>query len=187
MTHFIEDSTMRKLLTAFAVAGLLAAPVAAQDHAGESHTDPATAVQAVQDQFMGWIVAAAEQVSEADYAFKPVATVRSMGELFGHVANANFMICAGMRGQNSPATMDYEKASRAEVIAGLKASSTYCAEVAKWGAEHHHDAVTLFGSMKGDVTWALAFNASHNAEHYGNIVTYMRMKGMVPPSSQPGM
>lgn len=176
---------MRKLLALSALTAALALPVAAQENEG-GHTDPATAVHAVQSQFMGWITAAAEQVAEADYAYQPVATVRTMGQLFGHVANANFMICSTVRGQPSPATADLEKATKAEIVAGLKASAAYCAEVAAWGAEHHHDPVSLFG-MKGDVTWALAFNASHNAEHYGNIVTYMRMKGMVPPSSQGGM
>ena len=176
---------MRKLLAVFAFSSALALPVAAQEHAA-GHTDPATAIQPVQTQFMNWITAAAEQVSEADYAYQPTSTVRTMGQLFGHVANANFMICAGIRGQQSPGTSDLEKGTKAQIVAGLKASAAYCADVAKWGAEHHHDAVELFG-MKGDVTWALAFNASHNAEHYGNIVTYMRMKGMVPPSSQGGM
>ena len=45
------------------------------------------------------------------------------------------------------------------------------------------DEVELFG-MKGSKLWVLNFNAVHNAEHYGNLVTYLRMKGMVPPSSQ---
>ncbi len=176
---------MRKLLASLAITSALAMPVAAQEHAA-GHTDPATALQPIQNQFMGWVTAAAEQVSEADYAYKPVATVRTMGQLFGHVANANFMICSTIRGQQSPGTMDLEKGTKAQIVAGLKASAAYCAEVAKWGAENHHNPVSLFG-MKGDVTWALGFNASHNAEHYGNIVTYMRMKGMVPPSSQGGM
>ena len=177
---------MRKLLAVFALSSALALPVAAQDHA-TGHVDPVTSTQAIQNQFMGWTIAAAEQVSEADYAYKPVATVRSMGQLFGHVANANFMICSIIRGETNPKDgINHETMGKAAIVAALKASQTYCADVAKWGAEHHHNPVTLFG-MKGDVTWGLNFNSSHNAEHYGNIVTYMRMKGMVPPSSQGGM
>jgi uncharacterized damage-inducible protein DinB len=176
---------MRKLIAMSAALALVAAPVAAQEHAA-GHTDPVTATQPIQNQFMGWIIAAAEQVSEADYAFKPVATVRSMGEQFGHVANANYMICSAIRGQQSPATMDYEKGTKAQIVAALKASMEYCATVATWAKANHHNPVDLFG-MKGDVTWGMNFNSSHNAEHYGNIVTYMRLKGMVPPSSQGGM
>jgi uncharacterized damage-inducible protein DinB len=177
---------MRKLLAGFALTAALALPVAAQE-AEMAHTDPVTAIQPVQGMFMGWVTSAAEQVAEADYAYQPTSTVRTFGQLFGHVANSNYMICAIARGEDNPSKdVDFEKSNKAEIVAGLKASAAYCSEVAKWGAEHHHDAVTLFG-MKGDVTFAMAFNASHNAEHYGNIVTYMRMKGMVPPSSQGGM
>lgn len=176
---------MQKLFAMGAALALAAAPVAAQEH-GDNHKDPVTSTQAIQDQFMGWIVRAAEQVSEADYAFKPVATVRSMGELFGHVANANYMICATIRGQDSPVNTNYEEANKAAIVAALKASQAYCADAAKTMAAKHHDPVSLFG-MNGDVTWAFNFNSAHNAEHYGNIVTYMRLKGMVPPSSQGGM
>jgi uncharacterized damage-inducible protein DinB len=44
---------------------------------------------------------------------------------------------------------------------------------------------TLFGSP-ATVSQVLVLNAGHNEEHYGNVVTYMRMMGMVPPSSQGG-
>jgi uncharacterized damage-inducible protein DinB len=46
--------------------------------------------------------------------------------------------------------------------------------------------VSLFG-MKGTRLWALTFNVAHSFEHYGNVVTYMRANGLVPPSSQRGM
>ena len=75
------------------------------------------------DQMTGYVIKAADQMPEADYAFRPSdATSAGMIKLFGQ------------------------------------------------------DQTRLF---------ALMLNATHNAEHYGNIVTYMRMKGMVPPSSQP--
>lgn len=176
---------MRKGIVALAAAAFVAAPLAAQDHEG-MHTDPVTSVMKLQDTFMGWVATAAEQVPESDYGYKPTPEVRSFGQLFGHVANANFMFCAGARGEDSPSSVDFEKSSKAEIVAGLKAAMTYCTTVAEWAKEHHHEARDFFG-QKGDVTWVMAFNMGHNAEHYGNIVTYMRMKGMVPPSSQGGM
>ena len=166
-------------VVALLAAACVAAPLAAQDHE-MNHTDPVTSISKLQDQFLGWVIAAAEQVPEADYGYKPTPEVRSMGELFGHVANANFMFCSGVQGKESPQAMNYEQASRADIIAGLKASKAYCDQAKAWAAEHHHDEITFFGT-KGDVTWVMAFNIAHNAEHYGNIVTYMRMKGMVPP------
>lgn len=176
---------MRKGMLIVAALAVLAAPIAAQDHEG-MHTDPVTSVMKLQDTFMGWVATAAEQVPEADWGFKPTPEVRSFGEMFGHIANANFMFCSAARGEESPAGMDYEKAGKAELVAGLKAAMAYCTRVAEWAKDHHHEPRELFGG-KGDVTWVMAFNTAHNAEHYGNLVTYMRLKGMVPPSSQGGM
>lgn len=163
---------------------VLAAPLAAQE--GMNHSDPPTDLLPLMNQFGGWFLQGAEQMPEADYAFKPTPEVRSFGELVGHLANGNFAMCAGVMGEKSPGTMDYEKASdKATLVAALRESLEYCRKAHAWGKTRHHDEVNLFG-MKGSVTWALAFNISHMAEHYGNMVTYMRMKGMVPPSSQGG-
>lgn len=177
---------MKQSLSLIAALALLAAPAAAQDQmmAGD-HTDPITSITKLQDQYLGWVIASAEMVTEANWNYRPTAEVRSFGELFGHVANANYLFCAGARGQESPSKVDFEKAGRAATIAGLKAAAAYCTETAEWGKAHHHDPVEFFGT-KGDVTWVMAFNVAHNSEHYGNIVTYLRLKGMVPPSSQGG-
>ena len=184
-----EDADMRSTLVALAAVAVMAGPAAAQDHEmdhGAKHTDPVTALQPVQQTYVDWVITAAEQSSEADYAYRPVATVRTLGQLYGHVANSNYQICSTIRGEANPNKVDFEGAGKAAMVAGLRASAAYCTEVAKYAAEHHHDPVDLFG-MKGDMTWAVGFNAAHNAEHYGNIVTYLRMQGKVPPSSQGGM
>jgi uncharacterized damage-inducible protein DinB len=157
-----------------------AAPKAEMKHSG----DPATDLAPLMAQYGGWFLKGAEQVAEADYAYKPTAAVRSFGQLVGHLANGNFAICAGIRGEKSPGKADYEKVTdKATLVAAVRESNAYCATVHAWAKDHHHDAVSLFG-MNGSVTWALGFNVAHVAEHYGNMVTYMRMKGMVPPSSQ---
>jgi uncharacterized damage-inducible protein DinB len=163
---------------------VVATPVAAQE--GMTHSDPPAELVPLLEQYGGWFLKGAEQVSEADYAFKPTPEVRSFGQLVGHMINGNFAICAGIMGEKSPGTMDYEKApDKATQIAALRESIAYCRTAHAWGKTRHHDEVSLFG-MKGSVTWALAFNIAHVAEHYGNMVTYMRLKGMVPPSSQGG-
>ncbi len=170
------------------ILALAAAPLAAQDHAEhkmDKHVDPVTSIKPLQDQFMGFILKAAEQMPEADFAYAPTTGVRTFGQMVGHVANANFMFCATVKGEKSPATVNYETlaGNKAALVEGLKAAMAYCGTAWEAGAKKHHDTVDLFGT-KGDVTWALAFNIAHNAEHYGNLVTYLRTKGMVPPSSQ---
>lgn len=177
---------MRFALSLLAVATVAAAPLAAQDMKMD-HQEPPADVKPLQDMYLGWVITAAEQSPVAEYAFKPTPEVRSLGQIFGHVANANYTFCSSVRGEKDPNTTDFEKADKAAIVAGLKAAAAYCSGVYEWANSHPHDQITIFGSMKGSVTWGLAFNLAHNGEHYGNIVTYMRLKGHVPPSSQGGM
>jgi len=135
----------------------------------------------------GNITKAAEQVSEANYAFKPTPEVRSFGQLFGHIANANFMICSIASGEKSTATGNAEQLkTKAEIQKALADSFAFCdkAWAAVTGAKVS-EPVDVFG-MKHTRASALSFNSAHDWEHYGNLVTYMRLKGMVPPSSQGG-
>jgi uncharacterized damage-inducible protein DinB len=135
---------------------------------------------------MKWIVMAADQMPEADYAFKPTAGVRSFGDLIGHVAGAQHMFCAAALGEKMTAEDDIEKNvhSKAGLVAALKASNDYCARAYKMTDADAGATVKLFGSDMSKM-YVLMLNSTHIAEHYGNIVTYMRMKSMVPPSSQP--
>jgi hypothetical protein len=75
------------------------------------------------------------------------------------------------------------KATKAEIVQALKDANAACdASYAQSDADAQTP-VNMFG-MTGTRLWALNFNAAHVMEHYGNLVTYMRIKGMVPPSSQ---
>lgn len=130
------------------------------------------------------IVAAAEQMPEEHYGFKPTADVRSFGELIGHIASANYFICAMAAGEQSPVGENYEKTTaKAALVTAVKASFDYCSKVYLMADAKGMEPMELFG-MKTNRLGVLAFNAGHEMEHYGNIVTYMRLKGLVPPSSQ---
>jgi uncharacterized damage-inducible protein DinB len=133
-----------------------------------------------------YIARAAEQVPEADYAFKPTPAVRSFGQLIGHVAGAERMFCAAVLGDKPAAEDDIEKSTtkKADLIAALKASAQYCAKAYALADAATTGQVALFGTSMTKLA-VLSLNAGHDNEHYGNIVTYMRIKGMVPPSSQP--
>lgn len=168
---------MRLPILALAATVAIAAPLNAQDN----HS-PAGDMAPLQNMFMGWVIAASEAMTEEDYAFKPTPAVRSFGQLVGHVANSNYMICATILGESSPSTVDFEKATRPAIIAGVKAAKAYCDRAYTMPHDAAMKPVDLFG-MKGNGVWALGFNATHNAEHYGNVVTYMRMRGKTPPSS----
>lgn len=135
---------------------------------------------------MKWITMAADQMSEADYAYKPVSTVRSFGELIGHIAGAQYSFCAAAMGDAPKGEGDIEKTvtTKAGLVAALKGSTEYCAKAYKMTDAQASGMTKLFGQDQTKM-FALMLNSTHIAEHYGNIVTYMRMKSMVPPSSQP--
>lgn len=135
----------------------------------------------------GYLAKAADQMPEADYAFKPTPTVRTFGELIGHLAGSQNMICSSALGETPKATEDdIEKnvKTKSGLVAALRASTDFCKRAYSQSDAAMSGATKLFGS---DATRfaALARNTIHDGEHYGNIVTYMRIKGMVPPSSQP--
>jgi uncharacterized damage-inducible protein DinB len=139
-----------------------------------------TAHGAVKD----YLTKAAAQVPEDKYGYQPTPQVRTMGQLFGHVANASRMICASASGMAAPEAPDAEKlATKAEIQKALADAMAFCDHAFDMiSGANGAQTVDLFGMTHSRIG-ALAFNNAHNFEHYGNLVTYMRINGMVPPSS----
>ena len=174
---------MRRLVLTLALALPLPTPVLAQ----KAPADPAVAALRSQwESTIGYLQRAAEQMPDSNYAFKPVATVRTFGQLIGHVAGAQNAMCAMALGEPEKAEDEIEKSAttKAQLVAALRASSEYCRRAyAQTDAAAAADAM-VYGEKQSRIA-ALAMNAVHDGEHYGNVVTYFRIKGMVPPSSQP--
>jgi hypothetical protein len=130
------------------------------------------------------ITESADQMAEADYAFKPVDTVRSFGAILAHIAGANYVFCGPAKNDKTAYEEDrFEKTlkTKAEIVKALNESITYCDEAY----------TSLTDKTAGEMTsnnvaraQRLINNAGHLQEHYGNLVTYFRIKGMVPPSSK---
>ena len=131
------------------------------------------------------LAGSAALLPEADYDFKPVATVRSFGQIIGHVAGSQYMYCAAILGEKPRAEDEIEKGtmSKAELVKAIKASGAYCNRAYSLADADGNAKVTLFGTTVSKLSW-LINNVGHDMEHYGNLVTYFRMKGMTPPSSQ---
>lgn len=127
----------------------------------------------------------AAKVGDENYSFKPTPQVRSLGEILGHVADANFQICGAAAGEK-PTGGGYEKkTAKAEIIKGITDSIAYCDKViASLDDAKGAATVNFFGGPTPKLA-VIFFNISHNNEHYGNLVTYMRLKNIVPPSSEP--
>ncbi|MFQ6047008.1 MAG: DinB family protein [Gemmatimonadales bacterium] len=154
------------------------------EHRGEHQMDMAVAsVRPLYDQFKDWIVASAEKVPEEHYGFQPTPEVRTFGQILGHVANANYLFCSGASGAANPNAKNFEElTAKADLVAALEGAFAFCDETYQMNDRKAMEQVSFFG-RDGSRLWVLAFNAIHNSEHYGNLVTYMRMKGIVPPSS----
>lgn len=135
----------------------------------------------------GILLRSAEKMPEENYNFKPTDSVRSYGQIIGHVADAQYLFCSLALGEQNPApNVEKTKSSKADLIAALKDAFSYC--------DGAYDGMTdasatqmvqLFG---GDAPklGVLNVNNMHAVEHYGNLVTYMRLKNIVPPTSEPG-
>ena len=175
---------MRRSLLLLATA--IATPLAAQQ---QQAADPSSrvAVAAARASWMAahnYIVRSAEQMSEADFAFKPVATVRSFAQIVAHVADDEMGWCAQILGEPLKQTQ-FEKTltAKAQVVKAIRDAGTYCEKAYAMTDAQAEGMATIWGGQQPKIK-GLMDNAAHDWEHYGNIVTYLRIKGMVPPSSQ---
>jgi uncharacterized damage-inducible protein DinB len=131
------------------------------------------------------VLRTAEKVPENLYEFKPTPEVRSLGSVLGHIADGNNLLC-GMAGGDKPAPnqVNEKKTTRADLVAALKASFAACDKVFAATTDANATTPVDFFGQKQTRLGMLAFINSHMWEHYGNLVTYMRLKNIVPPSSE---
>jgi hypothetical protein len=128
------------------------------------------------------ILAAAQKMPEDGYSLKPTAEVRTFAQVIGHVSEAQAMICGGIVGQQAKA--DTSKTAKADVIAELKKSFDVCDRAYATLFETNASVVGGSGFMGGTMVGRLYANLIHDNEMYGTMVVYLRLKGIVPPSSE---
>ena len=133
----------------------------------------------------GIFVRAAEKMPEEIYSFKPAPTVRTFGQVVGHIADNQYMWCSAVKGEKKESNIEQTVTSKADLVAKLKESVAYCDSV--YASFHDSDAavkIKAFGRERTKLS-TLDFNTGHIYEHYGTIATYMRIEGLVPPTSEP--
>ncbi len=133
----------------------------------------------------GMVIAAAEKMPEENYSYKPTPDVRSFGQLVGHLADSQYFFCALATGETKPASaVEKGKTSKADLVAALKEAVAYCSKsYAGMTDSKGGEMVKLMNYDFARLT-VLSGNTAHDYEHYGNMSTYMRIKGIVPPSSE---
>lgn len=149
-----------------------------------SHTSAVADIRAHWKTLSGYVLQSAIDVPEDKYAYKPTPDVRSFGELFAHLAGSQSMFCAMALGEKAPAEDAVTAKTKAELIEALKQSDRNCERAYTQTDAAAGGQVDVFGEQHSRL-YALMLNATHDGEHYGNLVTYLRMNGMVPPSSRP--
>lgn len=172
----------RQLCVLLAGAGLLASVSLAQEAA-----NPLTSAEkGLYGYVSGMVIASAEKVPESDYSFKPTPEVRSFGQIIGHVADANYMFCSMAAGEEQPVKgIEKSKTSKADLVQALKDAQGYCMKVYSEMNDKKGTELAAFMGHKMPKLTILGLNTAHTDEHYGNLVTYMRLKNIVPPSSAP--
>jgi uncharacterized damage-inducible protein DinB len=123
-----------------------------------------------------------------EYSFKPTPQVRSFAELVGHVINGNMYFCSQARGEKPTFGGDYSKTTdKAALVKALNDALAYCDATYDGTTDANvNQAVGVQGRGNSQATTrglVLMFNTTHNNEHYGNLVVYMRLKNHVPPST----
>ncbi len=131
------------------------------------------------------VLKAAKKMPAEKYDYKASPEVRSFGAFVGHVADAGVMFCAAAAGEKkTPPGAEKSMKTKEALVAALEESIAYCDKVyAGVTAASAVESIKFFGQDRTRVG-VLFFNNMHTYEHYGNIVTYMRANGLVPPSSE---
>jgi uncharacterized damage-inducible protein DinB len=188
---------MKRVAAVAALASLIALPVLAQTPPAAPAQAPAAqatppaqplsaTLKSMWDGLKLNLVQSAEKMPEADYGFQPTKDVMTFGQLLTHVANSSFTYCARGKGEDNPNKEDFQKTrtTKADIVKALNDAAAYCDGV--YGGMTDAAALELVKAGQNLVPKArfLITNISHDNEHYGNLVTYMRLKGLVPPSTE---
>jgi uncharacterized damage-inducible protein DinB len=190
MWHDFPGGILVNKRLCFAFAALLAVPgvLLGQDtsQAQAAPANPITASEKGLYSFVsGAVVAAAQKMPEENYSFKPTPDVRSFGQLVGHVADANYNFCALAAGEANPAKgIEKTKTSKADLVAAIKDAVAYCNKTFDNMTDAKGSQMTKFMNFNMAKLTLLSLNTAHSDEHYGNMVTYLRIKGIVPPTSE---
>ncbi len=179
---------MKRILFVAVLACLVAAPALAQPAAAQAGpTDPLSqTLFGMYNTIKLNLTQSADKMPEADFAFQATKDVRTFGQILAHVANSNFSYCANAKGEPNPNKENFEntKTTKADISKALADALAYCDGVYSTLTDAKALELVTAGQNKVPRARALIANISHNNEQYGNLVTYMRLKGLVPPSTE---
>lgn len=132
------------------------------------------------------LVESAEKMPEADYSFVAAKDIRTFGGFIGHVINASYANCARAKGESNPNKEDFEKVPppKAKLVEAVKAAQAYCDAVYNAQTDASINEMIAQGQNKIPRGQILLGNIAHNNNEYGQVVILLRLKGIVPPSTE---
>jgi uncharacterized damage-inducible protein DinB len=171
---------MTRLIAGALTFAVLLVPVAAY-----AQNPMVASIKAQHDQAKGYILKTAEVVPENLYAFKATPDVRSIAQLLGHIADATLSICGtATGGKVTPLGAEKSMTTKAQLTKALATAFAACDQViAALDDKKAMETTKFFIGGESTRGMIVAFNTAHNFEHYGNLVTYMRLNKIVPPST----
>jgi hypothetical protein len=126
----------------------------------------------------------AEKMPEEHYSFKATADIRTFGQLVAHVADSQARTCSTINGEQKAVNAG-SKTSKADLVAALKESFAICDKAFDSLTDAKAVEMITVGNRQRSRIGMLAGMISHSNEEYGYTAVYMRLKGVVPPSSEP--
>src|ERR1700691_5364918 len=131
------------------------------------------------------ILRSAEKMPEENYSLRPAPRVRTFGEILGHIAQEQYLLCRGpVEGEHKAVDIEKTRTSKSDLLVALHESFGYCDSVYNSMTDATLVQVVDTGGSKHTKSRLLWSNIIHDTWHYGNLVTYLRMKGLVPPSTE---
>jgi len=130
----------------------------------------------------GDLLKAADRMPADSYDFRPTPDIRTFGQLIAHIADAQMSFCSGAKGQ--PKRLNAaSKTSKADLVAALKASFDECDGVFDTTTDAIATQMIKSGDSEHSKFWALLYATLHDNEEYGYLAVYLRLKELIPPST----
>lgn len=184
-----------RAVTVLVVAGaLLAGAMTVRSQSNQAPAQPiAASLRAFYEDAKSNTVASAEKFPESEFAFRPQSETRTYAEQLAHVADANYLFCSSARGEANPypgaapgvpGELERTRKTKAQVTEAVKASFAYCDRAFQQATDASLGELVDFNTRKVPRSFVLTVLIYHTGRHYGSLATYMRLKGVVPPSTE---
>lgn len=183
-----EVSVMRQMVCVVAGLAIFMAPVVLFAQTAAPPTPAANPVSAeVQGRYAqvkGFILKSADTMPADNYSFKPTPDIRTFARVVNHITEAQSRSCGALNGASNPKPAPPETADKTTIVDALKASFAECDKALGALSDATLSEMVQLGPAKRSRIGLAWGTVTHDTEQYATLALYMRLKGLVPPSSE---